>query len=107
MVQGLCPGFQFEEGIPYTSREKHDLCRLGKHPHSKTISQPLCTALMADCHQGCARNYQWPLETGTIHRFAPSQWETALLCKDVSHWLGASLESALHSCQSMMHCKFP
>ena len=26
-------------------------------------------------------------------RFAPSQWETALLCNDVSHWLGASLES--------------
>ena len=23
-------------------------------------------------------------------RFAPSQWETALLCNDVSHWLGAS-----------------
>ena len=28
-------------------------------------------------------------------RFAPSQWETALLRNDVSHWLGASLESAL------------
>ena len=27
-------------------------------------------------------------------RFAPSQWETALLCNDVSHWLGGSLESA-------------
>ena len=27
-------------------------------------------------------------------RFAPSHWETALLCNDVSHWLGASLESA-------------
>ena len=26
-------------------------------------------------------------------RFAPSQWETALLCNDVSHWLGASLAS--------------
>ena len=26
-------------------------------------------------------------------RFAPSQWETALLCNDVSHWLGANLES--------------
>ena len=26
--------------------------------------------------------------------FVPSQWETALLC-NVSHWLGASLESAL------------
>ena len=28
-------------------------------------------------------------------RIAPSQRETALLCNDVSHWLGASLESAL------------
>ena len=28
-------------------------------------------------------------------RFAPGQWETALLCNDVSHWLGAKLESAL------------
>ena len=28
-------------------------------------------------------------------RFVPSQWETALLCNDVSHWLGIILESAL------------
>ena len=28
-------------------------------------------------------------------RFAPSQWETVLLCNDVSHWLGAILESVL------------
>ena len=28
-------------------------------------------------------------------RFAPSQWETASLCNDISHWLGANLESAL------------
>ena len=28
-------------------------------------------------------------------RFAPNQWETPLLC-NVSHWLGANLESALH-----------
>ena len=28
-------------------------------------------------------------------RFAPSQWETELLCNDVSLWLGASLESTL------------
>ena len=28
-------------------------------------------------------------------RFAPSQWETALLCNDVSRWLGASLESTM------------
>ena len=30
-------------------------------------------------------------------RFAPSQWETVLLCNDISHWLGPSLESALKS----------
>ena len=40
------------------------------------------------------------VSSGTIHvyrtdsRFAPSQWETALLCNGVSHWLGANLESA-------------
>ena len=28
-------------------------------------------------------------------RFAPSRWEMALHCNDVSHWLDASLESAL------------
>ena len=28
-------------------------------------------------------------------RFAPSQWKMALLCNNVSHWLGANLESAL------------
>ena len=28
-------------------------------------------------------------------RFEPGQWETALHCNNVSHWLGASLESAL------------
>ena len=32
----------------------------------------------------------------TDSRFAPSQWKTALHCNDVSHWLGAGLESALH-----------
>ena len=30
-------------------------------------------------------------------RFVPSQWETALLCNDIFHWLGASLESTLQT----------
>ena len=29
-------------------------------------------------------------------RFMPSQWEMALLCNDISHWLGTNLESALY-----------
>ena len=36
-------------------------------------------------------------------RFAPSQWETALLSNCVSHWLGTSLESALQYCVPMDH----
>ena len=34
-------------------------------------------------------------EIRTDTRFAPSQGETALLCNDVSRWLGANLESAM------------
>ena len=30
-------------------------------------------------------------------RFAPSQWEKALLCNNVSRWLGPKLESALQA----------
>ena len=33
-------------------------------------------------------------------RIVPSQWEMALLCNNVSHWLGANLESALE----LIHC---
>ena len=36
-------------------------------------------------------------------RLAPSQWETALLCNAVSHWLGANLESALQFIPTMDH----
>ena len=32
---------------------------------------------------------------GTDSRLASSQWETSLQSNDVSHWLGANLESAL------------
>ena len=31
-------------------------------------------------------------------RFAPSQWEMALLCSNISYWLGTSLESDLIYC---------
>ena len=30
-------------------------------------------------------------------RLVPSQWETALLCNGIPHWLGTSLESALYA----------
>ena len=36
-------------------------------------------------------------------RFAPSQWETPLLCNGVSHWLGPNLESALGIANNHSH----
>ena len=42
-----------------------------------------------------ARRLKWVPSPLQVHarddwvRIAPSQWETVLLCKDVSHWLGA------------------
>ena len=48
-----------------------------------------CSTRIKPCHDG------W-IKYRADSRFAPSQWETGLLCNDVSHWLGASLESALN-----------
>ena len=48
---------------------------------------PVYWLLIKGCSKGRANS-----------RFAPSQWETALLCNDVSHWLGANLASARERC---------
>ena len=37
----------------------------------------------------------WGIVFRAVSRFVPSQWEMTLLCNDVSHLLGASLESVL------------
>ena len=42
----------------------------------------------------CISPLNWGHGGRADFRFAFNQWETALLCNDVSHWLGASLESA-------------
>ena len=54
---------------------------------------PCCIPAVDLCFIGPHNLYNEKLMANS--RFAPSQWETALLCNDVSHWLGASLESAL------------
>ena len=37
------------------------------------------------------------VNTRAVCRFVLSQWETMLLCNDISHWLGASLEWAINT----------
>ena len=47
----------------------------------------------------CARsiNFSPDVHARADVNFAPSQWETVLLCNDVFYWLGANLGSALHT----------
>ena len=75
------------------------------------LSRPQCvdkyhTVILYEEHTNfCFQKLLWICEESQYYcytcytrddsRFAPSQWETALLCNEVSHWLGASLESAL------------
>ena len=64
---------------------------------------PLSTSALFFAKYSCTHIvYRRSLVTFYIHidyradsRSAPSQWETVLLCNNVSHWLGTSLESAL------------
>ena len=47
---------------------------------------------------GCGVSFVWwprDMDFRADSRFVFSQWETVLLCNDVSHWLVASIESAL------------
>ena len=55
-----------------------------RHPesyaHHSYLAVIRCVEVAMECNHG------------TDSGFAPSQWETALLCNDVSHWLGANMK---------------
>ena len=77
-----------------------DQCKGGFQPAGEKI-----TDLHKRCKEGdksLQAEFTAGLVSGTYHmearadsKFAPSQWEMALLCNDISHWLGANLELAL------------
>ena len=71
-----------------------------------TINESISSGFVIPCNVGIymyAGQFVWHHVTqqcnaGTNRadsRFAPSQWETVLLSNDVSHWLGANIDSAL------------
>ena len=69
---------------------------------------PLClsTEFIVPCHIRCIATYHnQDCVIRADSRFAPSQWTTALLCNDISHWLGASLESALVIIFPVVSCR--
>ena len=53
---------------------------------TRIIAPVMADMLYFSCHGACCYRAE--------SRFAPSQWETVLLCNNISHWLGAGLESA-------------
>ena len=55
----------------------------------------LCPAIMRRGYFVTTSLIGWVQTQRADTRFAPSHWETALLCNGISHWLGANLESAL------------
>ena len=69
---------------------------------SSDLSMLPCIILYCEYKFGSVVTSQIHYSTETSHggriywadtSFAPCQWETALLCNDFSHWLGANLES--------------
>ena len=78
-----------------------------RRPGDKTLSEPMMVSLPTHL---CVTRPQW-VKMGLVFgwpllgllssyradsRFAPSQWEAALLCNDISHRLAASIESAVY-----------
>ena len=50
------------------------------------------------CNHWSRQDKSWMVTQWGIRadfKFVPSEWETALLCNDISRWLGSNLESAL------------
>ena len=79
-------------------------CQLGPLLLSRFYKSKKCAGhIFIHCLFICILFYSWSraVTIRSIHRpdsrFAPSQWETALHCNDVSHWLGANLESTRYS----------
>ena len=70
-----------------------------RHRNRHLIARPwgpaLGILLVSSESDRCSYWTVWQSSLRAESRFAPSQWEMALLCNAVSHWLGASLESAL------------
>ena len=66
-----------------------------------SISHKICTLFYMLAGYSCI------ITPSADSRLAPNQWETSLQCNAVSHWLGASLESALTSSENLCDSFIP
>ena len=74
------------------------LTSLGLWPHNAFVKQGLIQFVLISTNKTWWCTPLWVISSFRADsRFVPSQWETALLCNDVSHWLGTSLDWAIIS----------
>ena len=71
--------------------ESYDNLQAGTPVNQLVVRQPLLELLYPRTVQSLSSHFP----QGAVSRFVPIQWETALLCNDASHWLGAGLESSI------------
>ena len=79
--------------LNYWHEDNHGVAREGIQ--NEMVKYTACTRTGLYYNDGCMCRL--------ILRYAPSQRDTALLRKDVSHWLCASLESVLILCITTWH----
>ena len=76
--------FRVYAGVP--------VCSCGKWASWPLFTSPTNRYKRHTLTQNVVTNTGSPANCRADSRFAPSQWETALLCNDVSYWLSANLE---------------
>ena len=96
-------------------QRSHPHRKLGWHKFSSEFHRERIKNPMSSTAAGFEQNQEFEQDETRYcradSRFASSQWHTALLCNDLSHWLGINLESALycHWCcflWKLLSCKF-
>ena len=85
-LHGMLQGCRDLAGFKYCYLWIHACQITNQHHTSGGGGGPDCSACLSMGNRDCNR---------ADFRFVHSQWERMLLCNDISHWLGASLESAL------------
>ena len=78
--------------IPTKRASNVDSISISWRHQANTCSPWWCAGGMFDNGVGSCEMY-----ARTDSRFAPSKWEPGLFCNNVSHWLNASLESAMYA----------
>ena len=89
--------------IPQCGYMDHELKHISFYVQKRVVAMGMCynPALVRNKPLRSPSSVKWVYwpyhkeSTRADSWFAPRQWEMALRCNDVSHWLGASLESAL------------